>query len=323
MDKYAAYEEYEDYEYSDHSRQSHRIRVRNNGRKNKKAPKRDRAQITAELTDFSDSIADFVPSYAAALDPLHHERQWVINSVAPFYQDNIITDVTRLVKGGKEANVYGCDAHPATGLELIAAKLYRPRMLRHLKNDAIYKAGRQLRSEDGKQLKGRRVKLALRKKTRFGKRVDIMWWIGNEYSTQSQLYEAGAAVPKPIAHSGTTILMAYIGDATTPAPTLNEINLSPTEARSLFQRVMKNVALMLENHYVHGDLSAYNILYWQGDITIIDFPQMVEARTNPYAYELLRRDILRVCEYFGRFGVDSDPERLALDLWQPYMGRSY
>ena len=124
MDKYVAYEKYEEYEYNDHSRESHRERIRNNGKKNQKAPKRDRAEITAELTDFSDNIADFVPSYAASLDPLHHERQWVINSVAPFYQDNIITDVTRLVKGGKEANVYGCDAHPATGLELIAAKLY-------------------------------------------------------------------------------------------------------------------------------------------------------------------------------------------------------
>jgi RIO kinase 1 len=323
MDEYLANEKYEEFEYIDRGRQAHRYRNHNGRKKNKKKVDRDRAEVMAELTDFSDHIVDFVPSYAAALDPLHHERQWVINSVAPFYQDNLITDVTRLVKGGKEANVYVCDAHPVTGRGLLAAKLYRPRMLRHLKNDAIYKAGRQLRSEEGKQMKGRRVKLALRKKTRFGKRVDIMWWIGNEYQTQRLLFDAGADVPEPIAHSGTTILMAYVGDAATPAPTLNEITLPPAEAQPLFNRVMDNVALMLENHHVHGDLSAYNILYWQGEITIIDFPQMVEARTNPHAFQLLQRDIRRICEYFGRFGVKSDPEKLALDLWQPYMGRSY
>ena len=85
------------------------------------------------------------PATPKALDPLHHERQWVLDSVGHFYREQIISDVTRLVKGGKEANVYACTAHPATGLEMIAAKLYRPRELRHLKNDAIYKAGRQLR----------------------------------------------------------------------------------------------------------------------------------------------------------------------------------
>jgi len=299
-------------------RAARRQRPRNSPRQQKKKSKKE---ITADLTDFSDDVSDWVPSYAAVLDPRHHERWWLIESVGPFYRDEIITDVTRLVKGGKEANVYACDAHPDTGLELIAAKLYRPRMLRNLKNDAVYKAGRQLRDEEGKQMKGRRVKLALRKKTKFGKEVDIQWWIGNEYRTQTVLYEEGADVPRPIAHQGNTILMEYIGDEYGPAPTLSEISLPHEEAQPLFERVMDNVALMLDNHYVHGDLSAYNILYWEGKITIIDFPQLVEARHNPHAFELLKRDIQRVCDYFNRFGVAADAHQLTLDLWQPYMGR--
>jgi RIO kinase 1 len=319
MNKYEAHEKYQEYEWVDQSRRARRRRNKNANHRSQQS----QAEIRAELADESDHVADFVPSYAAALDPLHHERQWVINSVAPFYRNNVITDVTRLVKGGKEANVYCCEAHPATGLELIAAKLYRPRMLRHLKNDAVYKAGRQLRDEEGRQLKGRRVRLALRKKTRFGKQVDIQWWIGNEYQSMTQLYEAGADVPKPVSHSGNAILMAYLGDAVMPAPTLSEISLSPEEARPLFQQIVDNVALMLDNHFVHGDLSAYNILYWQGQITIIDFPQLVNARTNPHAFNLLQRDIKRVCQYFGRFGVEADAQELTLDLWQPYMGRTY
>ncbi|VAW33715.1 hypothetical protein MNBD_CHLOROFLEXI01-1147, partial [hydrothermal vent metagenome] len=213
-----------------------------------------------------------------------------------------------------------CTAHPNSDMPLIAAKLYRPRMLRHLKNDAIYKAGRQLRDEAGKQMKGRRVNLALRKKTSFGKKVDIQWWIGNEYRTQTTLFEAGADVPKPIAHQGNAILMAYVGDEYGPAPTLNEVRLPDEEVQPLFRRVLDNIFLMLNNHLIHGDLSAYNILYWEGAIILIDFPQMVEARINPHAFELLERDVTRVCDYFNSYGLKLNPQQITNDLWEPYMG---
>jgi RIO kinase 1 len=317
MSKYDFHDLYSDYDYEDYSRDAHRQRSR--------SPKKQKengrsSQIMADIQKMDDSQESWVPSYAAALDPLHHERHWVIASVAPFYHDALITDVTRLVKGGKEANVYACTANPATGFDLVAGKLYRERMLRNLKNDAVYKAGRQLRDEEGKQMKGRRVKLALRKKTNFGKHVDIMWWINNEYSVQKKLYEAGADVPQPIAHAGNTILMEFIGDKYGSAPTLSEVMLDMGEAESLFQRVMDNVRLMLDCHHIHGDLSAYNILYWNGEIKIIDFPQMVEARHNPHAYELLLRDVTRVCDYFNRLGMAADAQALTDELWLPYMG---
>ena len=317
MSKYDFYDLYSDYDYEDHSRDAHRQRSRS---KKKQKDNGRSSPNMADIQKMDDSTESWIPSYAAALDPLHHERHWVIASVAPFYHDALITDVTRLVKGGKEAKVYACTADPAVGFDIVAAKLYRPRMLRHLKNDAIYKAGRQLRDEEGKQMKGRRVKLALRKKTNFGKHVDIMWWINNEYSVQKTLYDAGADVPKPIAHSGNTILMEFIGDEYGSAPTLSEVTLNAGEAEPLFQCVLENVALMLECHHIHGDLSAYNILFWEGEIKIIDFPQMVEARHNPHAYDLLLRDVTRVCDYFNRFGVTADPQAITDELWLPYMG---
>ena len=281
------------------------------------------AEGRAEFTDIGDDADNWIPSYAASLDPLHFERQWVTNSVGPFFRQNMVLDVVRLVKGGKEANVYACLGHPATGFEMLAAKLYRPRTLRNLKNDAIYKVGRLLRDAQGKQLKkGRRDRLALEKKTAYGKRLDFSQWIGNEFRVQKVLYEAGVSVPKPISFLNTTIIMEYIGDAYGPAPALSEVSIPREDAPALFKQVMGDVALMLDHHHVHGDLSAYNILYWNGRLTIIDFPQMVEARHNPHAFELLLRDITRVCEYFAKYGVKADPLTLALDLWKPYMGNS-
>jgi RIO kinase 1 len=307
-------EEYDYLEFEFFDRQRRQLR-----KQATKQRQRDPAAIRAELTDVSDDINDFVPSYAAALDPLHHERQWLIDSVATFYRDNLITDVTRIVKGGKEANVYCCTAGPTTGLELIAAKLYRPRMLRHLRNDALYKEGRLLLDADGKEAKGDREARAIRKKTRFGMQLDILNWIMHEYNTHSALFKAGLDTPKPITHSGNAILMAYIGDGWSAAPTLNQVRLEKQEACRLFERIMDNIQLMLNNHFIHGDLSAYNILYWEGKGIIIDFPQLVDARKNQNAPFLLERDVRRVCQYFARCGVESDPGQLTEHLWRGYM----
>lgn len=317
MDKYEAIEKFLDFEDEyDQGGRPYRYTKRRAATK----PKPRTAEIVTDLTDFVDDASAWVPTYAASLDPKHHEREWLIESLAGFYRDNIITDVIRRVKGGKEANVYCCTANPAAGVELIAAKLYRPRILRTLKNDAIYKAGRILRGEDGKQIKGRRDKLAIQQKSTYGKYLDMVWWIGNEFGVQKALFEAGADVPRPLGHNGNTILMDYLGDEWVPAPTLSDISLDREEAADLFEIVMENIKLMLDNHLVHGDLSAFNILYWEGKISIIDFPQVVNARTNPNAQALFQRDIKRICDYFSRYKVRSDPAQIARDLWIPYMG---
>ncbi len=72
---------------------------------------------------------------------------------------------------------------------------------------------------------------------------------------------------------------------------------------------------MLRRGVIHGDLSAYNILYWEGKVVLIDFPQITDSLTNRHAREILQRDIERVCEYFRRQGVRSDATALLNDLW--------
>jgi len=82
--------------------------------------------------------------------------------------------------------------------------------------------------------------------------------------------------------------------------------------------VLRNIELMLQHNLIHGDLSAYNILYWQGRVVIIDFPQVTDLRTNRQAEQILHRDIRRVCEYFARQGVPSEPDALMARLWDQY-----
>lgn len=263
--------------------------------------------------------AEPVQATAHAFRPLFtgakHERQWIMEYLGPFYDDHVITDVLRQVKGGKEATVYCCRAHPAIGVELIAAKVYRPRMFRQLRNDAVYRKGREVIDKEGKEARGRRENLAMQKKTAFGQVLRHTTWLANEFQTLRRLSAAGADVPKPFARSDNAILMEYLGDKTFPAPALSQVRLEPHAAHVLWQRLMDNLELMLAHDCVHGDLSAYNVLYWNGEVKIIDLPQAVNPYVNPEAFVLFGRDVERVCQYFDRYGVNSNPGQIARDFW--------
>jgi len=244
-------------------------------------------------------------------EPTRFEQEWLPGSLGGFYEDEWFTSVLYPVKGGKEANVYCCEAHPSTGLKWIAAKVYRPRKFRTMRNDAIYREGRPVTSD-------RRIQRALKKKTKKGRKVETESWIHHEYETLRALHEAGADVPRPLALGANAILMEYLGDGEGAAPTLHEVSLGPDEGRRFFDRLMKNVALFLGCDHIHGDLSAYNVLYWKGNFKVIDFPQTVDPVTNPNAFPLLVRDVERLCRYFARCGVEAQAVALAEDMWRRY-----
>ena len=248
-------------------------------------------------------------------DGTYHEHLWIKDSLGGFYRDKWFTDILYRVKGGKEATVYCCRAHPSTGLELLAAKVYRPRMFRAMRNDWIYRQGRDILGADGKAIRDRRSLRAVRKKTRHGRHVSTASWSQQEYNALRDFHAAGADVPRPLAQSADAILMEYVGDAALPAPILQRVSLPSGEAGGLFERLIRNVELFLTCDRIHADLSAFNILYWQGQIRIIDFPQVADPWSNPSALPLLSRDVERVCQYFARQGVQSNPGRIVNDLW--------
>ena len=255
--------------------------------------------------------------------PARFEGGFLKDSLQPFYSQDQIVDVMAQVKGGKEASVYLCRAHPSMGVEWIAAKVYRPRQFRTMRNDSIYREGRQLLSaEDGRPQAVKpsddRVLRAVGKKTAFGIQVQHTSWLMYEFSALQNLHEAGVPVPKPYAVSENAILMEYIGDERMAAPTLHEVRLARDEAEPLFQRTRQSIEAMLQKGFVHGDLSAFNVLYWQGEIKLIDFPQVVDTQANNSAQAVLGRDVKRICQYFNRYGIRVSPGRLAAEMWERY-----
>ncbi|MBN8656616.1 MAG: hypothetical protein J0M11_12840 [Anaerolineae bacterium] len=271
-----------------------------------------RKEVEAKLFIRAQEIAkEFQFTYKAA----RFEEAWLLDSLTDIYEHQWISDVLRKVKGGKEASVYLCKSGTDMNVPFVAAKIYRPRALRNLKNDAEYRVGRVDLDADGTALWKEADVNAIAKRSTYGEEVRHRSWIAYEFKTMEKLFEAGVNVPRPYAMEKNAIVMDFIGDESEAAPILNSVNLSSDEARNLFDKVLRNIDVMLANDCIHGDLSAYNILYWNGDITFIDFPQIVLPKSNPTAWNIFQRDVVRVCDYFSAQGIRCDGRKLAADIW--------
>lgn len=245
------------------------------------------------------------------------EADWLLESFGEWLADGTLTDILYAVRGGKEANVYCCRGGPGGGDALLAAKVYRPRHLRELSNDAIYREGRGLLDASGhvRKARDRRLARAVGKGTRHGKRAAHTSWVMHEYEALLRLKAAGASVPTPVAATANAVLMGFVGDESGAAPTLDRVRLTATEARPLLDEALRNIEVMLGLGLVHGDLSAYNLMLWEDQLVLIDLPQACDVLRNPHGTALFLRDVDRVCRWFARFGVVEAARRVADDIW--------
>jgi len=85
------------------------------------------------------------------------------------------------------------------------------------------------------------------------------------------------------------------------------------QAQKSFDLILENIRLFYRSGIIHGDLSEYNILYWNEIPYIIDFPQSIDIRTHPQVRELLDRDVRNVCTYFERY-FPVDIEKISEDF---------
>lgn len=277
--------------------------------------------VKADTSAFDQSEPPLPPEFAAKVQVTETEREWLREHLRVFHKDKLIEDVIRRIKAGKEATVYACAGHPSTGRSVIAAKVYRERSLRSSKNAGQYQQGRAMLDEDGNAERARsgRGGKAVARKSKRGVAAAQTSWLMHEFTLLRTLHAQGADVPEPIEHGAQALLMELIGDETDAAPTLNDVVLDPNEARGLFERVLFNVELLLGLGWVHGDLSPYNILYHQGRIVLIDFPQVVSCENNPRARAIFERDIERVAQYFAGAGHECDHRQLARELWSKHV----
>ena len=220
-----------------------------------------------------------------------------------------VTGVVHKINDGKEATVYLCSARTdVVGADHLAAKMYRARKFRAFASDSTYVNTAKMRD--------RRMAKAMRKHTRHGRHAAHHQWIDREWQMLELLHEAGVSVPRPVARCDGGILMEYLGVGLERAPSLAEARLSRDEAERAFHLVVRDIEAMLSCGVIHGDLSAYNILYLDDRPRMIDLPQAMRIDHAPDPWALFHRDVANVAGHFERCGVDVDGLGLALRLWR-------
>jgi len=191
----------------------------------------------------------------------------------------------------------------------VAVKIFRDVEVRSFKNDQRYR--------DGRWVGDARLAKAIRNRSGRGRRALKAMWAAHEYLMLWRLWRAGIRVPEPlvgpeafdIAEAGEVVLMRFIGEADAPAPRLSDAVLDDAEARSAFAQAVELMVACWRHGVVHGDLSAYNLLWWRGQVVLIDFPQSME-RERPGAEELLAQDAASLVLSFRRLGVEADADEL-------------
>ncbi len=125
-----------------------------------------------------------------------------------------------------------------------------------------------------------------------------------EYNVLSDLYKH-VDVPKPYDWNRHVIVMENInGDE------LSNVWIKEDDVNFVFEAIMKEIYKAFDHGYIHADMSEYNILISEDRITIIDWPQAV-SKHHPNAYDLLRRDLENLCNYFQRkYNLDKNFEEL-------------
>lgn len=225
-----------------------------------------------------------------------------------FFDEGLVERHLKPLKHGKEASVHLFRANPSTtGEDLVALKLYHPLDRRDFRDETLYR--------DGEFIKERRIRAALDKKTRFGREVQGGLWVSREWETLRLLHGA-VAVPRPIEWTEDAILMSYVGDVDVPAPRLQDYHHDDLdELEAIWSQVHDAIERMLYRDVVHGDLSSYNLLVWDGEVVVIDFPQAVDTKKNRHAEAFLLRDVRRLGAFFEHRGLHLPWDEIAADLW--------
>lgn len=222
-------------------------------------------------------------------------------------EEGLIDTVVRQLMSGKEAMVYVVRC----GGETRCAKIYKEAENRSFRQAVDY--------TENRKVKNSRQARAMAKGTRFGREAQEAAWQSAEVDALYRLADAGVRVPKPYNFCDGVLLMELVtdefGDA---APRLNDVVLTPAQARAHHGALLTEVVRMLCAGVVHGDLSEFNILLAADGPVIIDLPQAIDAAGNNHAKRMLLRDVANLRAYFGRFAPELLHTHFGPEMWDLY-----
>jgi len=225
----------------------------------------------------------------------------------PLVEAGLVDAVMRELMSGKEAMIFVVRC----GGDMRCAKVYKEANLRSFRQSVDYTEGRKVKNS-------RRAR-AMEKGSRYGRKAKEEAWQSTEVDALYRLAAAGVRVPRPYDFVDGVLLMELVTDGEgDPAPRLNDVVLTPEQAREFHGALVREVVRMLCAGVVHGDLSEYNVLLGGEGPVIIDLPQAVDAAGNAHASGMLERDVGNLTRYFGRFAPELLRTEYAKEIWSLY-----
>lgn len=222
----------------------------------------------------------------------------------PLVDDGLIDEVLSRLMSGKEADVFvvRCGEH------IRCAKVYKDAAKRSFKKAAQYQEGRKVRS-------GREAR-AIEKRSNYGRQQEEKIWQNAEVNALSTLANAGVRVPETFGCVDGVLLMELVmDDEGNVAPRLDDVTMSPEQAREDHALMMHYIKLMLCAGLIHGDLSEFNVLVDDYGPVIIDLPQAVNAAANNSAQAMFSRDVNNMRRYYGAFAPELLKTQYAKEMW--------
>jgi RIO kinase 1 len=184
--------------------------------------------------------------------------------------DGYISNLLGPIGTGKESYVfYSTDFHD----KLVAVKIHRHNI------DAFKSIPSYIR------LRGR-------KSGGFIKQIND--WTRFEYNSLSKAHNLGINTPEPIRCYENIIVMQFIGSEGNPARLAVKDNGFDLE--KWYKLIIDFIVTLAKNGIIHGDLSPYNILNYNGEPFIIDFSQALKL--SSITVNFLIRDITNVNNWF-------------------------
>ena len=221
----------------------------------------------------------------AVIESVFDER--TLFQLSKIIRNGPIGEIGGIISAGKEANVYL--AYDLNGKE-VAIKIYK------------------IDSNTSKWMRNYIIGDPRFKKIPNNTSKIIYLWAQKEYKNLKRAYNVGLRVPKPIFIKNNILIMEYIGTESTPAPLLKDVKILK-EPMDFLKEILEFIRILYQKaKLVHGDLSEFNILYYNQKPVIIDISQAVSIQ-HPKAEIYLARDIKNVVNYFEKLNLETpDPE---------------